>query len=231
MPFGVVIPAAGQGKRMISKLNKQYLTLLGLPVLAHTIALFSDYPGIEELVVVVREEELDFCRENVLKKYFNRPIKLIAGGRTRRESVYAGLKAFSPAIDYVIIHDGARPLLPTTIISEVIREVKEHIAVTTGIRLKDTIKRLTDNNYVAETPPRNELVAIQTPQAFLYKTILKAHQETESDLMVTDDASLVEELGVQVKVIKGSEENIKVTTPLDMVVAENILKNRGFKER
>lgn len=227
MSVGVVIPAAGQGKRMNCIINKQYLTLLDRPILAHTLALFTDHPEIQEIVVVVREEEMNYCRANVLNKYFNRSIKLIAGGRTRRESVYAGLKAFSPAIDYVIIHDGARPLLPVKIIDEVIREVKEYKAVTTGVRLKDTIKRVTDDSFVIATPPRKEFMAIHTPQAFLYSIILKAHQNIPDDFMVTDDASLVEELGIPVKVINSSEENIKVTTPLDMVVAENILKNRG----
>ncbi len=229
MAVGVLIPAAGQGRRMNCIINKQYLILLDRPILAHTVTLFSEHPEVREIVVVVREEEMNYCRVNILNRFFNRPIKLIAGGKTRRESVYAGLKAFSPAIDYVIIHDGARPLLPYKLIDQVISEVKEHQAVTTGVRLKDTIKKITGDSFVISTPSREEFRAIQTPQAFLYSLIIKAHLDIPEDFMVTDDASLVEELGVPVKVINGSEENIKVTTPLDLVVAETILKNRGLK--
>jgi len=226
MSFGVVIPAAGQGKRMNTRINKQYLILNDRPVLAHTIDLFFHHPGIAQLVVVVREDEMDYCRQKIIDKYFNSSVKLVAGGKTRRQSVFAGLKAFSPAIDYVIIHDGSRPLLPRNLIDETIEAVVEHRAITMGVNLKDTIKKTDDQGFVLETPLRSELVSIQTPQAFAYKIIMQAHREVPENIMVTDDASLVEHLGLPVKVIRGSYENIKITTPMDLVIAETILKKR-----
>ncbi|MTI60604.1 MAG: 2-C-methyl-D-erythritol 4-phosphate cytidylyltransferase [Firmicutes bacterium] len=227
MSIGVVIPAAGQGSRMNSQTNKQYLGLADRPVLAHTIALFSDNPQIKEIIVVVRQEEIKYCRKKVINKYFNnKKIRIIAGGETRRESVFAGLRVFSPAINYVIIHDGARPILPVSVVERVILTVKENDAVSVGVKPKNTIKRVDGKGNVLETLDRGELVSIQTPQAFTRELIMKAHQEVASDLKVTDDAALVEFLGYQVKIISGSEENIKITTPEDIFIAESILENR-----
>lgn len=226
MRVGVVIPAAGLGKRMGSDVNKQYLLLLDRPVLAHTIQLFYQYPSITQIIVVVRENELSFCRTELINKYFNCSIQLIAGGKTRRESVYAGLKAFSAAIDYVIIHDGARPLLTKQVLNQVIESLPDYRALTVGVELKDTIKRIDQGTLVVETPNRSEFVSIQTPQAFAYDLLMRAHQEAPAQIPVTDDASLVERLGYPVKVVKGSDENIKITTRFDLQVAEMILMNR-----
>lgn len=227
MSIGVVIPAAGQGSRMNSQTNKQYLSLAGRPVLAHTITLFSDNPQVKEIVVVVRQEEIKYCREKLIKKYFNnKNIRIIAGGETRRESVFAGLRVFSPAINYVIIHDGARPVLPVSIVKKVMLAVRENDAVSVGVKPKNTIKRVDKKGYVIETLDRGELISIQTPQAFARELIMKAHQEIDSEMKITDDAALVEVLGYQVKIINGSEENIKITTPEDMFIAESILENR-----
>jgi 2-C-methyl-D-erythritol 4-phosphate cytidylyltransferase len=227
MSTGVIIPAAGQGKRMQNSINKQYLPLYDRPVLAHTIDLFNNYPDITQIVVVVAEEEIDYCQSNIIDKYFDRSIKLVAGGKTRRHSVFEGLKAFSPATDYIIVHDGSRPLLPEYLIGMVIKAVKECHAVTLGVELKDTIKRKDSRGYITETLARDEFVSIQTPQAFDYQIIMRAHQEIELEVTITDDASLVEAIGVSVKVINGSYENIKITTPMDLIIAETILKKRG----
>jgi len=227
MSTGVIIPAAGQGKRMRNSINKQYLTLYDRPVLAHTIDLFNNYPGITQIVVVVAEEEIDYCQAKIIDKYFDKSIKLVAGGKTRRHSVFEGLKAFSPATDYILVHDGSRPLLPEHLIGRVIKAVKEYHALAVGVELKDTIKKRNSEGYITETLTRDEFVSIQTPQAFDYQIIMKAHQEIASEVPVTDDASLVEAIGISVKVISGSYENIKITTPMDLLVAETILKKRG----
>src|SRR5690554_6087832 len=120
MSIGVVIPAAGQGKKMNSKVNKQYMDLLGRPVLAHTLSIFIKNNYIDQVIVVVSPDEVDYCRENIIKKFFKEDVEVVAGGKTRRESVFAGLQAFSPAIDYVIIHDGARPLITQFLLKRVI---------------------------------------------------------------------------------------------------------------
>ncbi len=227
MRIGVVIPAAGQGKRMKTAVNKQYLTLIGRPVLVHTIELFSANPEIDQIIVVVREDERKYCQNEIINKYFKIPIKLVAGGETRRQSVFNGLKAFSPAIDYVIIHDGARPLLPGNLLDSFIGSLGRYKALTMGVNVKDTIKRINNNKLVVETLDRNSLISIQTPQGFNYNLIMEAHRRVSEDKKVTDDSSLVELIGYQVKVFKGSYENIKITTPFDLALAELILKNRG----
>lgn len=232
MGFGVIIPAAGQGKRMNSDINKQYLKLMGLPILVHTLSLFVNHPEIIQIIIVVHKDEVDYCRLNIAKEYFdNKNIKIVAGGKTRRESVYAGLKVFSSALDYVIIHDGARPLLSRDILDKVIETVKIEKAVTVGNKLKDTIKKVDVNNNVIKTPDRKDFVAVQTPQAFFYDLIMEAHQSVPKDAVVTDDASLLEFKKCKVKVIESTYENIKITTPIDMIIAEGILKVRKEKSK
>ncbi|MFW5972189.1 MAG: 2-C-methyl-D-erythritol 4-phosphate cytidylyltransferase [Bacillota bacterium] len=226
MSIGVVIPAAGQGKRMKTKKNKQYLELLDRPVLAHTLEVFVHCPQIDQVVVVVHPHEIDYCKKNVINKYFEEDIKIVAGGKTRRESVYAGLTSFSPVIDYVIVHDGARPLVTDNLLNKVIKEVQVDDAVTPGITLKDTVKEVNQQNFVAKTLDRRSLMAVQTPQAFLYKDIVDAHNKVPEDYNVTDDASLIELMGKKVKIVEGSYHNIKITTPIDLVIAEYLLKQR-----
>ncbi|MFW5984641.1 MAG: 2-C-methyl-D-erythritol 4-phosphate cytidylyltransferase [Halanaerobiaceae bacterium] len=228
MQYGVVVPAAGSGKRMKTKLNKQFIELEGLPIIVHTLYKFVDNPHFSDIVLVVKEDEVDYCQEEILDRFAFDSVNLVIGGNTRRESVFRGLKHLAPTNEYVIIHDGARPLLPEKILlEEVLPALDEFAAVTTGVKVKDTIKRRNKEGFVAETLPRNQLVAIQTPQAFAYDLIMRAHREVPEDLEISDDASLVEELGHPVKVIEGTYENIKITTPTDLDYAHLILQKRG----
>lgn len=229
MSNGVVIPAAGQGKRMNSKVNKLYIELMGRPVLAHTLSVFISNNSIDQIIVVTAADEIDYCRENIINKYFKKNVELVAGGKTRRESVFAGLQAFSPAIDYVIIHDGARPLLTQDLLNDVIDALKEYKAVSLGTRLKDTVKEVDGKNTVLKTPDRSSLMAVQTPQAFLYRELLEAHEKVPHNYPVTDDASLLEYMDKRVKIIEGSEENIKITTSIDLLIAEKILERRDLQ--
>jgi len=226
MSIGVVIPAAGQGKRMKSDIKKQFIKLLGRPVLAHTLSVFINNTKINQIIVVVHEDEIDYCKNNIINKFSDSKIKIVAGGKTRRESVFNGLKALSPVIDYVIIHDGARPLLTQDLLNKVIKSLTSHTAIIVGTSLKDTVKRVDKEQIVQDTPERSSLMAIQTPQAFLYDIIMEAHQNVPEEHSVTDDASLLEYIGKEIKIIEGSYENIKITTPLDLIIAENILKQR-----
>ena len=224
MKIGVIIPAAGQGKRMKTKLNKQFLTLAGRPIVAHTIEKFYQHKSVNRIVVVVRKSEMDYFKKEIIEKYCYDQITLVAGGETRRQSVYAGLMAFPPAIDYVIIHDGARPLIPARVIDKTIKALSTWRAVTTGVNVKDTIKRRDNNGLVVETLDRDKLIRIQTPQAFAYKLIKRVHEEIPQSKQVSDDASLVETAGHPVRVIEGSYQNIKITTPIDLVCAEAVLE-------
>ncbi len=226
MSIGVVIPAAGQGKRMKSNIKKQFMELLGRPVLAHTLSVFINNTKIDQIIIVVNVDEIDYCKKNIINKFSDSRVKIIAGGESRRESVFAGLKALSPVIDYVIIHDGARPLLTQDLLNKVIKSLTSHTAIIVGTSLKDTVKRVDKEQIVQDTPERSSLMAIQTPQAFLYDIIMEAHQNVPEEHSVTDDASLLEYIGKEIKIIEGSYENIKITTPLDLIIAENILKQR-----
>jgi 2-C-methyl-D-erythritol 4-phosphate cytidylyltransferase len=226
MKIGAVIPAAGQGKRMKTRINKQYLQLAGRPLLTHTIDIFTNDAIIDQIVVVVGKDEIEYCRQEIIQKYNLGNVKLVAGGETRQQSVYAGLMALSPAISYVIIHDGARPLLPKSVLKGIVNKLEEYKAITAGVKVKDTIKIKDKQNYVTDTLARDRLMAIQTPQAFEFDLICKAHEAASGDLVATDDASLVEALGHEVKVIEGSYQNIKITTPVDMKYANAILRSK-----
>lgn len=226
MKFGVIIPAAGRGRRMNAALNKQFLEIENHPVLLHTLKVFLEYFSSHQIVVVVRAEEREYCQREIIGKYKLNNIKLTVGGKTRRESVYAGLKSFSQTPDYVIIHDGARPLLSYRVLSDIIYALDENNAVAAGIEVKNTIKIKNKDDFICKTLDRDRLVSIQTPQAFSYKLIIKAHEEVSSEAKISDDASLVELLNHPVKVIPGSHENIKITTPVDLFYARAILQSR-----
>ncbi|MFW5986005.1 MAG: 2-C-methyl-D-erythritol 4-phosphate cytidylyltransferase [Halanaerobiales bacterium] len=230
MRIGAVIAAAGRGQRMGTEVNKQYLALAGRPILARTLDVFYNYPRVEEINVVVACQDKEYCRQNIIEEYNFQTVKLVAGGKTRRESVFTGLKAFSPAIDYVIIHDGARPLLKEELLHRIICSLDENDAVSAGVPVKDTIKFRDEEGFVEKTPHRKRLTAIQTPQAFALNLILKAHQSISLSEEISDDASLVEKLGGRVKIIEGDYENLKVTTPVDLILARAIL-NRREQER
>ena len=226
MKFGLVIPAAGSGSRMGIDKNKQFLELEKVPVLVRTLNIFMDNFTFDEIIIVVKKDEMEYCQKEIIKKNNIKNVKLVAGGKSRRQSVYFGLKAFSLAINYVIIHDGARPLLPSNLVNDIIKNVEKYKAVTTGVPVKDTIKIKNEENFVKKTLDRDQLVAVQTPQAFSFSLIKKAHEQVSKDAKISDDASLVEEYGHPVKVIKSSYENIKITTPDDLLQAKLILKRR-----
>lgn len=223
---GVVIPAAGQGKRMGRSINKQFLNLLGRPILYHTIKSFLDWGKAEEIVIVLNPEEFDSF-DKLIRPYFyssDMEIRLAAGGNSRKESVYNGITSLSRDLEYVIVHDGARPLLTPELIESTYQAVKKHGAVSCGVKVKDTIK-IIDNSFSKKTLDRDSLRAIQTPQAFKTDLILKAHQNYDKEKAL-DDASLVEKLGEKVYIVRGDYNNLKITTAEDLKPAEVILKER-----
>lgn len=224
--IGIVIPAAGQGRRMGRNINKQFLNLLGRPILYHTIKAFLDWGKAAEVVVVLNSEEFDHF-DNKIKKFFskmNTRIITVEGGNSRQESVYNGIKALSEDLEYVMIHDGARPLISVELIESTYQAVKKFDAVSCGVKVKDTIK-IVDKSFSQETLERDSLRAIQTPQAFKTELIISAHQNYSKDAAL-DDASLVEELGKDVYIINGDYNNLKITTAEDLKPAEMILKER-----
>ena len=228
MYITAIIPAAGMGSRMNMRKNKLYIDLDGKPVLYHTLKKFINNSFIEQVLVVLQDGEIDHFQNSILNLLGTNKskIKTVVGGKTRKESVFNGLKAASDKSDYIIIHDGARPLITDNIINNVIGSLEEEEAITTGVKVKDTIKIKDHNNYVVKTVNRDNLVTIQTPQAFNYELIKKAHQNKFFDKNITDDAYLIELMNKKVKIIEGSYENIKITTKIDLTIAEEILKSR-----
>lgn len=224
--LGVLIAAAGQGSRMGKKVNKQFLDLLGKPILYHTIKSFLDWERNFELTIVLHPDEINYFKANLLPLFSDYKVKLnlTAGGNSRKESVNNGLNSFSENVNYVIIHDGARPLLKTELIEKTYQAVIKYNAVSCGVKVKDTIK-VVENSFFKETLNRTKLRAIQTPQAFKLDLIKKAHLNYKKEKAL-DDASLVEELGEKVYIVEGDYNNFKITTPEDLKPAEIILKER-----
>lgn len=225
-----IVLAAGRGKRMQSDVAKQYLLVKDKPVLCYSLKAFQD-SSVDEIILVTAESEILYCKEEIVEKYNISKVKeIVAGGKERYHSVYNGLKACRDA-EIVLIHDGARPFVDEEIICRNINMVKEYGACVTGMPVKDTIKIADDNGFVKETPRRDIIWTIQTPQTFLYSVIKKAYDtflDNEEEhcrlYSVTDDAMVAELFGgIKVRLTEGSYNNVKITTPEDMVLAEAIL--------
>jgi len=225
--IGIVIPAAGQGKRMGVGYNKQFLSLMGQPILAHTVRLFQESSFVSEIVIVGAESDLLVIKEIVNFYKFDKVVAISQGGAQRQASVHAGVQALSPTIQRVVVHDGARPLLTLQAFHRFLGETEDFSAAIMGIQLKDTIKRVDISGKVLETLPRVRLRAVQTPQIFERGILEEAHNEAASvGYYGTDDAALLEWMGYPVQMVEGSQENIKVTTPDDLWLAERILAMR-----
>lgn len=229
--LGVVIPAAGHGKRMGASINKQFIPLSGRPILAHTLSLFEASEHVAEIVIVGSQEDLGTLRDLVQEQGFKKVSSITLGGKERQESVFAGVKALSPVIQRVAVHDGARPLLTLEELNRFFTEAEESSAAIMATPVKDTIKRVDSQGKVLETPPRETLRAVQTPQVFDRALLEKAHgKAVRAGYLATDDAGLVEWLGYPVQVLNGSLENIKITTPEDLTFAESILAKRALEK-
>lgn len=221
---GVVIVAAGTGSRMNMGINKQFIKLEGKEIIAYTIEKFYNNSNIEDIVVVVKEDESEFFKKEILDKYNFKNIKIAYGGKERQDSVYNGLKSLDEKCDVVLIHDGARPFVSDKIIDNCIEEAKEHKAIVVGVPVKDTIKVIDSDKNIVDTPNRSVLWAVQTPQTFDYNILIDAYKDAfKSGFYGTDDAMLVERIGYKVKMVEGSYNNIKITTQEDLNVGSQIL--------
>lgn len=223
-----IILAAGRGTRMNQNINKMFLPLKGKPLIAHTLEVFYSLDIIQGIVLVVSPGEEDMMREKVLDVYPpKKPIKLVCGGAERQHSVYNGLKDLPSDTQLVAIHDGARPLITPQVIERSFEVAKKWGAAVAGMPVKDTIKLVDPSGKVKDTPDRNYLWLVQTPQTFSYPLIMEAHDKaTRDNFLATDDSSLVERLGRDVYMIEGGYENLKITTPEDIAIAEGILTAR-----
>lgn len=229
----VVIAAAGKGTRMGMEINKQYLEVLGMPVLARTIQSFEACSLIDEIIVVANEAELGYCN-NIIEPFGFRKIRAVtAGGATRQQSVLKGLCKVSADSGIVLIHDGARPFIDEKDIVECIDAAGRYGAAIMAVPAKDTIKSEDKCGFVDETLDRSSLWYIQTPQAFDFKLIMEAHRRAAEDgFEGTDDAVLIERTGHRVRLVMGNYLNIKITTKEDIILAEAICRHMhaGLKQ-
>lgn len=225
--YTAIVMAAGSGKRMNSKVHKQYLIIQDRPVLYYSLKAFED-SAVDEIVLVVGKGEEKFCRKEIVDKYGISKVKaIVEGGKERYHSVFEGLKQTSDA-DYVLIHDGARPFVNQDIIRRCMQEVQKYQACVVGMPVKDTIKIADEEGYAKQTPDRKNVWMIQTPQTFSYALIYEAYEEMlkTEDAAITDDAMVLERTkGKKSKLIEGSYRNIKITTPEDLLIANVYLQH------
>lgn len=222
--ISAILLAAGTGSRMKSKQKKQFMELNGLPLICYALSVFEK-SIVDEVILVTSKEDIDFCKQEIVEKYHYSKVKQIVAGREERYlSVYEGLKAIEQA-DYVMIHDGARPFIRDIDIKHIIDTLRDGYACVLGMPVKDTIKIVKTDQIVHKTPPRESLWTIQTPQSFPYVIIKEAYDKAikEGIENLTDDAMVMEKtLHQPVKVIEGSYNNIKITTPEDIALAQAI---------
>lgn len=226
-----IVLAAGQGRRMNSAVQKQFLLLNGRPLLLYSLEAFQK-SKIDRIILVTGKEEIEYCREEITVPYgITKVDTIVAGGRERYHSVYEGLKA-AEGCEEILIHDGARPLVTEKMIHDALDGARKYGACIVGMPVKDTIKVSDQEGFVASTPDRSHLWQIQTPQAFHYSWIRGAYDRLfsreEYQQGVTDDAMVLETMtDHRVRLIEGSYGNIKVTTPEDMAVASALLNRNG----
>lgn len=221
-----IVLAAGQGKRMKSKIQKQFIELKGKPVLYYSLRCFQDSPLIQDIILVTGAESVEYCRQEIVEKYgLTKVSRIVPGGKERYDSVYEGLKACADT-DYVLIHDGARPFITGEILSRGLENAGETGAAVVGMPSKDTVKIADKEGNVSNTPDRSSVWIVQTPQIFQYSLVYECYRSIRKKNVqgITDDAMVVEhESDVKIRLSEGSYKNIKITTPEDLPIAEAFL--------
>ena len=220
-----IIVAAGKGTRMKDMLRKQYLSIGGLPILTRTLLIFENCALINQIVLVIPPDHVDYCKKNIiLPANLTKNVFLVPGGERRQDSVYNGLSKVDPKCTTVVIHDGVRPFVQNNQLSACIREAQKSGACLLGVPAYDTLKQADESNCIIKTLPRDNVWLAQTPQAFRYDLIKRAHEKAQTEgYMGTDDASLVERLGAEVTIIEGSRSNLKITSREDLNIATCLL--------
>jgi 2-C-methyl-D-erythritol 4-phosphate cytidylyltransferase len=221
MSVCAIIAAGGRGVRMAASVNKQFLEIKKKPIISYTIEKFNQSSLIDNIIIVVPEEWINFVSGSIVEKYnFLKVKKIIKGGYTRQKSIFAGLKELDDIVTHVVIHDAVRPLISNQILENAVNKGKETGAAIVAVRAQDTVKRINENK-IESTLNRNVIWLAQTPQVFQKEIIIKAYQKAVEDQNVaTDDSALVERMGFTVHVVEGSYSNIKITNPADLRLAE-----------
>ena len=221
-----LIVAAGTGKRMKLEVPKQYLLVGGSPLVRYSLGLFERCEQIESIFVVVPKADRDQFEKTILEPaHIQKRTHIVEGGETRQESVYHGLKAMYPFNGLVAIHDGARPLAGDKILTDCIDTARKTGACIVGVPVADTLKKVDTDAIISKTVNRQGVWMAQTPQVFHYNLIFRAHQQArKTNIAATDDAMLLEHMGVTVSIVVGNKSNLKITTPEDLYLAEALLK-------
>lgn len=224
-----IVLAAGSGRRMGGDIPKQYMELSGKPVIYYSLKVFQDSVA-DDIVLVVSDEYIEYCRKEIVERYgFSKVTDIISGGRERYDSVRNGLEVCESA-DYVLIHDGARPLITGDMVKRSIATLEEETGCSVAVKAKDTIKISDENDYGVDTPDRRYVWQVQTPQSFHRRELVAAYEKlaASGDTAITDDTMIMERYGgVKIKLIDGSYANIKITTPEDLALAEVLLEHRS----
>ncbi|WHY97774.1 2-C-methyl-D-erythritol 4-phosphate cytidylyltransferase [Peribacillus simplex] len=229
MFYEVVIPAAGQGKRMKAGKNKLFIELSGIPIIVYTLRVFEEDPDCRGIILSINPAEKDYFSQLIEAYELKKVKKLVMGGKERQQSVYNGLQHAGEEI--ILVHDGARPFINVGQISELTNAASLHGGAVIAVPVKDTIKKAS-NNKVVETVERSSLWAVQTPQAFRVSILKSAYEQAEAEAFLgTDDASLLERINEQVVIIEGNYDNIKITTQEDLYFAEAILHKQQQGKR
>jgi len=222
MKVGAIIPAAGRGKRIGASVPKQFLEIQGRPLLHHTLTVFASCKLIDYVVLVMPRADVDKMGEDWLNKY-EIVRKVVVGGEQRQDSVYNGFSSLEEGTDIVVVHDGVRPFTTPQMITATVEAAQQHGAAITAIPVSDTVKQAADG-FVKQTVSRDGLWRVQTPQAFQCGLLQQAFKKAKKDSYYgTDEGSLVEYLGERVKIVPGSELNIKITRKEDLVLGESLL--------
>ncbi len=221
-----IIPAGGVGRRMGDGIPKQYLPLAGIPIIVHTLKAFQYSPVIDEIFLVVPEGDIPEVRQEIVERYGLSKVGLILpGGKERQDSIHNALQHVGDDHEIVVVHDGVRPFVSRDLISRAVEAAREFGAVTIGVPVKDTVKEVTAEGWVKKTVVREGLWLTQTPQAFHRSIILDAYEKAGAEgFYGTDDASLVERMGIAVRMIPGDCNNIKVTTPEDLLLGDLVIR-------
>jgi len=221
-----IIVAAGKGLRMNSPVRKQFHVLAGQPIIVHTLRRFDTCDLLDHIIIVLPEDDIEFCRDQFIKPLqYNKKITLVAGGKRRQDSVYNGLQAIDEDKGVVVVHDGVRPFVSHEKITACIAGARKCGACILGIPAYDTLKRISADRFVLETLDRARIWLAQTPQAFRTELLKKAHELAKKNgFSGTDDASIVEQLDIEVKIIQGSRNNIKITNQQDIKLASRLME-------
>lgn len=226
MAYQVIIPAAGQGKRMGAGHNKLLLELGEVPIFIHTLKVFEEDKECEGIILAISPCDEEQFNSLIADYCITKITSIVYGGKERQHSVYNGVRAAKQE-GIVLVHDGARPFINKELINTLVNAADQKGAAIVAVPVKDTIKKVKDNDEVAETIERSGLWAVQTPQAFRISLLLEAHKKAEEEQYIgTDDASLVERMNRPVTIVEGSYDNIKLTTLEDLFFAEAILKKK-----